>query len=87
MLIVPYCGMYCLYQSLPRLRFNKEGNLLAVSTADNGFKILANGDGLRTLRVMEARSFEASRASTDMKVKTYSYALFLKFFLAIPFVE
>ncbi|KFK27551.1 hypothetical protein AALP_AA8G398300 [Arabis alpina] len=56
--------------SLPRVRFNKEGNLLAVTTADNGFKILANGDGLRTLRVMEARSFEASRASTEMKVST-----------------
>ncbi|XP_019088639.1 PREDICTED: topless-related protein 2 [Camelina sativa] len=56
--------------SLPRLRFNKEGNLLAVTTADNGFKILANGDGLRTLRVMEARSFEASRASTEMKVSS-----------------
>ncbi|MDD0148585.1 hypothetical protein PSY31_23130, partial [Shigella flexneri] len=30
---------------LPRLRFNKEGNLLAVTTVDNGFKILANADG------------------------------------------
>ncbi|CAH8324592.1 unnamed protein product [Eruca vesicaria subsp. sativa] len=28
--------------ALPRLRFNREGNLLAVTTADNGFKILAN---------------------------------------------
>ncbi|VVB00946.1 unnamed protein product [Arabis nemorensis] len=56
--------------NLPRVRFNKEGNLLAVTTADNGFKILANVDGLRTLRVMEARSFEASRASTEMKVST-----------------
>lgn len=68
--------MYCLYQSLPRLRFNKEGNLLAVTTADNGFKILANVDGLRTLRVMEARSFEASRASTEMKVNIIPYAFF-----------
>lgn len=84
-LIVPYRAMFCLYQSLPRLRFNKEGNLLAVTTADNGFKILANGDGLRTLRVMEARSFEASRASTEMKVESNSYALFLKIFLVKPF--
>ncbi|CAF1933817.1 topless-related protein 2-like [Brassica napus] len=56
--------------SLPRLRFNKEGNLLAVSTADNGFKILANADGLRTLRAYEARSHEASKASIEMKVST-----------------
>ena len=50
------------------MRFNKEGNLLAVTTADNGFKILANADGLRTLRAYEARSYEASKASIDMKV-------------------
>uniref|UniRef100_A0A8R7K4I4 Uncharacterized protein n=1 Tax=Triticum urartu TaxID=4572 RepID=A0A8R7K4I4_TRIUA len=35
--------------SLPRLRFNKEGNLLAVTTIDSGFKVLANADGLRSL--------------------------------------
>ncbi|XP_011622359.1 protein TPR1 [Amborella trichopoda] len=51
--------------SLPRLRFNKEGNLLAVTTADNGFKILANADGLRSLRAMESRSFEAQRVSIE----------------------
>ncbi|KAF3602069.1 hypothetical protein F2Q69_00038116 [Brassica cretica] len=39
--------------NLPRLRFNKEGNLLAVTTADNGFKILTNADGLRTLGAYE----------------------------------
>jgi len=61
-------AMYRLFQNLPRLRFNKDGNLLAVTTADNGFKILANTDGLRTLRAFEARSFEASKASIDMKV-------------------
>ncbi|KAK9992190.1 hypothetical protein SO802_027175 [Lithocarpus litseifolius] len=52
---------------LPCLRFNKEGNLLVVTTADNGFKILANADGIRTLRAIEARSYEASRAPTEMK--------------------
>jgi hypothetical protein len=50
------------------LRFNKEGNLLVVTTADNGFKILANPDGLRTLRAIEVRSYESSRAPTEMKV-------------------
>ncbi|KAK4586600.1 hypothetical protein RGQ29_023666 [Quercus rubra] len=52
---------------LPCLRFNKEGNLLVVTTADNGFKILANADGIRTLRAIQARSYEASRAPTEMK--------------------
>ncbi|XXG54028.1 hypothetical protein AAC387_Pa03g2008 [Persea americana] len=51
--------------SLPRLRFNKEGNLLAVTTADNGFKILANADGVRALRAIETRSFEALRAPVE----------------------
>lgn len=49
----------------PRLRFNKEGNLLAVATADNGIKILANGVGLRSLRATEAPSFEASKSSIE----------------------
>ncbi|XP_078160587.1 TOPLESS-related 2 isoform X2 [Carex rostrata] len=48
--------------SLPRLRFNKEGNLLAVTTVDNGVKILANADGLRLLRSFNSRSFEAFRS-------------------------
>ncbi|KAJ4957139.1 hypothetical protein NE237_013922 [Protea cynaroides] len=47
--------------SLPRMRFNKEGNLLAVTTVDNGFKILANADGLRCLRAIENQSLEAVR--------------------------
>ncbi|OMP11455.1 hypothetical protein COLO4_03799 [Corchorus olitorius] len=47
--------------SLPRVRFNKEGNLLAVTTADNGFKILANSVGLRSLRAMEPSSFDPLR--------------------------
>ncbi|XP_057962762.1 topless-related protein 3-like isoform X2 [Malania oleifera] len=52
-------------QSLPRLRFNKEGNLLAVTTADNGFKILGNAAGLRSLRAIETPSFEALRAPIE----------------------
>nr|GMD76944.1 topless-related protein 4-like [Ipomoea batatas] len=34
----------------PCLRFNKEGNLLAVSTSENGIKILVNADGFRLLQ-------------------------------------
>ncbi|KAF8038856.1 hypothetical protein BT93_B1417 [Corymbia citriodora subsp. variegata] len=52
-------------QSLPRLRFNKEGNLLAVTTADNGFKILANAVGLRYLKVNESPAFEALRTPIE----------------------
>ncbi|XP_074276734.1 topless-related protein 3-like [Silene latifolia] len=51
--------------SHPRLRFNKEGNLLAVSTADNGIKILATASGLRSLRTVEAPSFEALRTPIE----------------------
>ncbi|KAE8685551.1 Topless-related protein 2 [Hibiscus syriacus] len=57
-------------KSLPQLRFNKEGNLLVVTTADNGFKVLANSNGLRALRVMEARSYEAPRTPLEMKVSS-----------------
>ncbi|XP_076958828.1 topless-related protein 4-like isoform X3 [Bidens hawaiensis] len=46
------------------IRFNKEGILLAVSTNDNGIKILANPDGIRLLRTMENRSAVKSSAMT-----------------------
>ncbi|XP_043815134.1 topless-related protein 3 isoform X2 [Manihot esculenta] len=51
--------------SLPRLRFNKEGYLLAVTTADNGFKILANATGLRSLRPVETPAFEALKSPIE----------------------
>ncbi|XP_073010395.1 protein TPR3 [Typha latifolia] len=53
----------------PRIRFNKEGTLLAVSTHDNGIKILANADGLRMLRAFENRSFDASRTVSEVVSK------------------
>ncbi|CAJ1868536.1 unnamed protein product [Sphenostylis stenocarpa] len=55
-------------QALPLLRFNKEGNLLAVTTADNGFKILANVSGLRSLRTVETPRFEALRSPINSAV-------------------
>ncbi|PKI49790.1 hypothetical protein CRG98_029839 [Punica granatum] len=58
-------------ESLPRLRFNKEGNLLAVTTADNEFKILANTVGLRYAKVNENPPSEALRnpiESSSVKV-------------------
>ncbi|XP_010533140.1 PREDICTED: topless-related protein 4-like [Tarenaya hassleriana] len=44
----------------PCIRFNREGILLAVSTTDNGIKILANSDGIRLLRTAESRPFAPS---------------------------
>jgi hypothetical protein len=57
--------LYVFIQGLPHLRFNKEGNLLAVSTADNGFKILANTGGLRSLKTSETPAFEALRSPIE----------------------
>lgn len=42
---------------------------MAVSTLDNGIKILANADGLRLLRTLENRSFDASRNATETVTK------------------
>ncbi|XP_077237884.1 protein TOPLESS-RELATED PROTEIN 2-like isoform X2 [Tasmannia lanceolata] len=49
----------------PRLRFNKEGSLLAVTTSDNGIKILANTDGQLLMRMLESRIFEGTRGPLD----------------------
>ncbi|GAV60959.1 WD40 domain-containing protein [Cephalotus follicularis] len=51
----------------PRIRFNKDGTLLAVSASDNGIKIVANSDGLRLLRTFENLSYDTSRASEASK--------------------
>ena len=48
--------------SSPCLRINKEGTLLAVSTTDNGIKILANAEGSRILHSMANRGLDSSRA-------------------------
>ncbi|GKV35880.1 hypothetical protein SLEP1_g44084 [Rubroshorea leprosula] len=55
--------------SSPCLRFNKEGILLAVSTSDNGIKILANADGARLLRSIENRALDASRVASAAAAK------------------
>ncbi|XP_028105463.1 protein TOPLESS-RELATED PROTEIN 2-like isoform X2 [Camellia sinensis] len=49
----------------PRLKFNKEGSLMAVTTSDSGIKILANIDGQRMLRMLESRAFEGSRSLSE----------------------
>lgn len=52
-------------QASPRLRFNKEGSLLAVTTNDNGIKILSNNDGLRLIRMLEGRAIEKNRGPPE----------------------
>lgn len=56
------------HQSLPHLRFNKEGNLLAVTASGGGLKVLANADGIKFLRTIEARSYEGPKAPIETKV-------------------
>ncbi|KAM7253948.1 hypothetical protein ACFE04_031630 [Oxalis oulophora] len=55
----------------PCLRFNKEGMLLAVSTSENGIKILGNADGVRLLRSIESRAgaLDGSRLTSGTIVK------------------
>lgn len=57
-----------MFQASPRIRFNKDGSLLAVSTNENGIKILANSDGLRLLRGYENLSYDTTRAPESVKV-------------------
>ncbi|XP_050232016.1 protein TOPLESS-RELATED PROTEIN 2-like [Mercurialis annua] len=49
----------------PRLRFNKEGTLLAATTSDNGIKVLANSDGLRLIRMLESRAIDKNRSPSE----------------------
>lgn len=54
----------------PRIRFNKEGSLLAVSANDDKIKILATVDGLRLMRTYETHSHIAPRpAPSNAPVK------------------
>ncbi|XP_031130262.1 topless-related protein 4-like isoform X2 [Ipomoea triloba] len=57
----------------PCIRFNKEGMLLAVSTSDNGIKILANADGVRLIRATESHALDPSRVVSKAPMIT-SYA-------------
>ncbi|RWW02197.1 hypothetical protein GW17_00034725 [Ensete ventricosum] len=62
----PFNLLYASFlQASPRLRFNREGSLLAVTTSDNGIKILANADGQRLVRVLESRAFEGTRVTSQ----------------------
>ncbi|KAG1363958.1 putative protein TPR3 [Cocos nucifera] len=54
--------------ALPRVRFNKGGALLAVSTNNNHIKILANADG-QLLLSLENRSYVAARSASESIMK------------------
>lgn len=54
-----------LLQASSRLRFNKEGSLLAVTTSDNGIKILANNDGVRLIRILESRAIDKNQGPSE----------------------
>ncbi|WJX66909.1 Protein tpr3 [Trifolium repens] len=60
----------------PCIRFKKEGILLAVSTSDNGVKILANAEGIRLLGTVESRTFDASRVASAAAVKAPTIGAF-----------
>lgn len=60
----------------PCIRFNKEGTLLAVSTSDNGVKILANTEGFRLLRAVENRPFDNSASASAAIVKGPTMGVF-----------
>lgn len=62
-------------QASPRLRFNKDGSLLAVTTNDNGIKILANSEGLRLLRTLENRPDNCMFDSTRLSVEPTKVSL------------
>lgn len=74
-------------QASPRLRFNKEGSLLAVTTSDSGIKILANADGQRMLSMLETRAFDGARSLSEaVNTKVRFPFLFFCNYLIIHFL-
>jgi hypothetical protein len=70
----------CMCQASPRLRFNKEGSLLAVTASDNGIKILANRDGLQLLRALETtRPFDTNRVAPEPVASKVRFQLSTRF--------
>ncbi len=70
----------CMWQASPRLRFNKEGSLLAVTASDNGIKILANRDGLQLLRALETtRPFDTNRVAPEPVASKVRFKLSTRF--------
>lgn len=59
--LIPFFSL----QASSRLRFNKDGSLLAVTTSDNGVKILSNNDGVHLLRLLETRATDKNRGPSE----------------------
>lgn len=77
--------MFIMMQASPKLRFNKEGSLLAVTANENAIKVIANHDGQRMLRMLEGRTFDGSRSfseSANIKV-VFLFYLITSFFLLV----
>ncbi|KAG6523200.1 hypothetical protein ZIOFF_013053 [Zingiber officinale] len=53
--------------AFPHLRFQKDGSLLAITTSDNGIKILANADGQRVLRMLEVSHSVSKQSNSNVK--------------------
>lgn len=68
---------FYMFQSRPRLRFNKEGSLLAVTTANEGFVILANGTGRIRVGLPYSDKVRVPTESTANKVPVIYLALCL----------
>lgn len=60
----------CNHKCAPPVNFNVEGNLLAVSTADNKIKILATSDGVKLLHKIQ--DLAAARLAANPVAKVSS---------------
>lgn len=52
--------------------------MLAVSTNENGIKVLANADGVRLLRSIENRAVDASGMASGNAVKVFCSIRYMK---------
>lgn len=52
--------------------------MLAVSTSENGVKVLANADGIRILRAIENRAVDASRMASGTAKEVCCSIRFIK---------
>lgn len=57
--------IFSISKACPRIRFNKDGTLLAVSANENRIKILATADGVRLLRTYDSHSLVALRVASE----------------------
>jgi len=60
---------FVIIKASPRIRFNKDATLLAVSANENGIKVLANTDGIRLLRTFENLAYDAAARASESASK------------------